>query len=168
MAFFFRRLLVAPLIFINFILYISVAAIAGWALNQAIDLGWEAVSYNPVTFYLVMFALLAGVVGIGSTFSAIHHLRTWHYHSLASSNAATYISWLLTLLAMGIAIKQIMFGGFLTFQMRLLEALVIIVAVTHLLYLLGVGASAYRGEYVIKTRETIVDSPTPAPATTKE
>lgn len=41
MAFFIRRLLVAPLLLINFVLYIAVAAIAGWALNLAIDEGWE-------------------------------------------------------------------------------------------------------------------------------
>lgn len=165
---FIRRLLVAPLVFINFVLYIAIAAISGWALNNAIDRGWEVVSYNPATFYFVMFALLAGVVGIAAKLSGAHHLRVWHSESLAGSNAAGFIAWLLTLLAMGLAWKQISLGGaFMSFQMKLLEALVIIVAVTQLLYLLGVGAGAYRGEYVVRTRDTL-EAPAPPPVVVKE
>ncbi|KAI5080714.1 hypothetical protein GOP47_0003897 [Adiantum capillus-veneris] len=169
MAFFnIRRLLVAPLVFLNFILYIVIAAIAGWALNKAIDRGWEELSYNPATFYFVIFALLAGVVGIAAKFSGAHHLRTWHHQSLAGSNAAAFIAWLLTLLAMGLAWKEISMGGVNDVLLQVLEALVIIVAVTQLLYLLGVGAGAYRGEYVVKSREPAVEVTSPPPVVVKE
>ncbi|MCO5554710.1 hypothetical protein L7F22_040394 [Adiantum nelumboides] len=154
-----RRLLVAPLVFLNFVLYITIAAIAGWALNEAIDKGWEELSFNAATFYFVIFALLAGVVGIAAKFSGAHHLRTWHHHSMAGSNAAAFIAWLLTLLAMGLAWKEISLGGVNKAELQALEALVIILAITQLLYLLGVGAGAYRGEYVSKSREPVVDPP---------
>ena len=41
------RVLVAPFIIINFGLYLSVAAISGWALNIAIDYGWQGI-YRPL------------------------------------------------------------------------------------------------------------------------
>ncbi|KAH7279100.1 hypothetical protein KP509_37G005000 [Ceratopteris richardii] len=113
MAFVLRRIFVAPLLIINFTLYFIIAAVAGWALDTAIDQGWEAVSYDPATYYFVLFSLLAGVLGLGSKFSAAHHLTTWHHHSLASSSSVSYVSWLVTVLAMGLALKQISLGGFL-------------------------------------------------------
>ncbi|KAH7279101.1 hypothetical protein KP509_37G005100 [Ceratopteris richardii] len=178
MAFVLRRMFVAPLLIINFTLYFIIAAVAGWALDTAIDQGWEAVSYNPATYYFVLFSLLAGVLGLGSKFSAAHHLTTWHHHSLASSSSVSYVSWLVTVLsyvswlvtvlAMGLALKQISLGGFLRGEVVFLEALVIIVAITHLSYLLGLGVCVYRGEYAggnypIQGRDAAMESTTPTP-----
>lgn len=167
MVFFLRRLLVAPLLFINFVLYIAILGIAAWAINKAINQGWEALSYNPATFYLVIFALLAGVVGVAAKLSGAHHLRVWHHDSLAGSNAAAFIAWLITLLAVGFACKEISLGGVDYIQLKALEALVILVAITQLFYLMGVGAGAYRGEYHIRAREP-VEGPAPPPVVIKE
>ncbi|KAH7279098.1 hypothetical protein KP509_37G004900 [Ceratopteris richardii] len=173
MAFVLRRIFVAPLLIINFTLYFIIAAVAGWALDTAIDQGWEAVSYDPATYYFVLFSLLAGVLGLGSKFSAAHHLTTWHHHSLASSSSVSYVSWLVTVLAMGLALKQISLGGFLRGEVVFLEALVIIVAITHLSYLLGLGVCVYRGEYAggnypIQGRDAAMESTTPTPPPAKE
>jgi len=47
------------------------------------------------------------MVGLASTLAGAHHLRVWRTESLAAAAAAATIAWLLTLLAMGVACKEI-------------------------------------------------------------
>ena len=54
-----RRVLVAPLIVINFGLYLSVAAISGWALNIAIDYGWQGIISQPLLYTLLAHACIS-------------------------------------------------------------------------------------------------------------
>eukprot|EP00252_Welwitschia_mirabilis_P012283 TRINITY_DN2726_c0_g1_i3.p2 TRINITY_DN2726_c0_g1~~TRINITY_DN2726_c0_g1_i3.p2 ORF type:complete len:115 (+),score=17.01 TRINITY_DN2726_c0_g1_i3:356-700(+) len=102
------------LLLLNFCMYVIVAAISGWALNKALDhtyfftgtvpVGFSAIYFpmgNPATGFLVIFALIAGVVGAGSCLSGLHHLRVWTEQSLASSASSAMTAWGLTLLAMG-------------------------------------------------------------------
>lgn len=56
---------------------------------------------NEATGFLIIFALIAGVVGAASCLSGIHHLRVWTAHSLASHAASAVTAWALTLLALG-------------------------------------------------------------------
>lgn len=62
---------------------------------------------NVVTPTFLLIVLVASMVGIASTLAGAHHLRVWRTESLAGAAAAAAIAWLLTLLAMGLACKQI-------------------------------------------------------------
>jgi hypothetical protein len=67
-----------------------------------------------VTSTFLLFALIASVVGIASTLAGAHHLRLWRTETLAAAAATSLIAWLLTLLAMGVACKEIHTGGYRT------------------------------------------------------
>jgi len=66
---------------------------------------------NSVTSVFLIFALIASVVGIASTLAGAHHLRLWRTETLAAAAATALIAWLLTLLALGVAAKEIHTGG---------------------------------------------------------
>ena len=57
---------------------------------------------NAATGFMVIFALIAGVVGAGSCLSGLHHIMLWTDHSLHSAASAAMTAWALTLLAMGL------------------------------------------------------------------
>jgi hypothetical protein len=69
---------------------------------------------NSVTTVFLELALIASVVGIASTLAGAHHLRLWRTETLAAAAATSLIAWLLTLLAMGVACKEIHTGGYRT------------------------------------------------------
>ena len=56
---------------------------------------------NAATGFFVTFALIAGVVGVGSVISGVNHIRSWTSESLPSAASVATIAWTLTLLAMG-------------------------------------------------------------------
>lgn len=56
---------------------------------------------NAATGFFVVFAMIAGVVGVASCISGISHLRYWDIDSLPAAASAATISWSLTALAMG-------------------------------------------------------------------
>lgn len=56
---------------------------------------------NSATGFFVVFALIAGVVGIASLLSGLNHIRQWNIDSLPAATSAAAIAWSLTLLAMG-------------------------------------------------------------------
>ena len=57
-------------------------------------------------------ALIACMVGLASALAGTHHIRVWRGDSLAAAAATSLIAWLLTLLAMGLAAKEIHRGGY--------------------------------------------------------
>ncbi|GLJ07084.1 hypothetical protein SUGI_0057560 [Cryptomeria japonica] len=135
----------AFILVLNLCMYIIVCATAGWALNKAIEheiitgLGiplpnpYWAVYFpmgNAATGFFIIFALIAGVVGAASCLSGLHHLRTWTGDSLVS---AALTAWGLTLLAMGLACKEIDLHG-RNSRLKTVESFVIILSVTQLLY----------------------------------
>ncbi len=67
---------------------------------------------NNVTPTFIVVALIASMVGLASVFAGIHHIRIFRGDSLAAAAAASLIAWLLTLLAMGLAAKEIHTGGY--------------------------------------------------------
>jgi hypothetical protein len=145
MAFGMGRGMTAPLAVINFILYVVSACLAGSILNRNFD-GKEGYIGNGVTYTFLLFALVASVVGIASTLAGAHHLRLWRTETLAAAAATSLIAWLLTLLAMGVACKEIHTGGYRTKRLKALEALMIILAALELLYLLATHAGAVTNE----------------------
>ncbi|MDK2413705.1 hypothetical protein QHH03_31925, partial [Aphanizomenon sp. 202] len=72
------------MLILNFIMYVIVLALAGWALNKFINM--EAHPYlsgNSATMYFIIFSLIAGTVGAASTLSGSYHLRAWRTDSLS-------------------------------------------------------------------------------------
>lgn len=152
------------LILLNFCMYVIVAAIAGWALNKAIDHDYitgpgaasipVGYSFKPLDFsigneatgFLVIFALLAGAVGAGSCLSGLHHLRVWTAESLASSASAAMTAWAITLIAMGLACKEIHVHG-RSPKLITLESFLIILSGTQLLYIMLIHAGFFGGKY---------------------
>lgn len=56
---------------------------------------------NAATGFLVIFALIAGVVGGAAAIAGINHIRFWNGVSLPSAASSGIVAWALTLLAMG-------------------------------------------------------------------
>ncbi|KAL1218785.1 Membrane protein PM19L [Cardamine amara subsp. amara] len=137
------------LLVLNFCMYVIVLGIAGWAMNRAIDHGFEVganlnlpAHFSPIYFpmgnaatgFFVIFALLAGVVGAASTISGLSHIRSWTVGSLPATATAATIAWTLTVLAMGFAWKEIELQG-RNAKLRTMEAFLIILSVTQLVYI---------------------------------
>ncbi|KAH9550666.1 hypothetical protein CY35_10G083300 [Sphagnum magellanicum] len=156
MAFGLGRGLSTPLMVINFILYLISAALAGWALNRNIDSTYGTAGYvgNGVTQWFLPLALIASVVGLASVLTGVHHVRVYRNDSLAAAHAASLIAWLLTLLAMGLACKEIHIGGPRPKRLKTLEALMIILAFFELLYLLSLHAGLVADNNVAANNRT--------------
>ncbi|XP_042488499.1 membrane protein PM19L-like [Macadamia integrifolia] len=147
------------LLVLNFCMYVVVAAIGGWALNRAIDHGFIIgpdlvlpAHFSPIYFpmgntatgFFVVFALIASVVGGASAIAGVHHIRTWDAESLPSAASIAFVAWTLTLLAMGLACKEIE-KHIRNARLRTMEAFLIILSATQLFYIIAIhGASSIR------------------------
>uniref|UniRef100_A0A7I4D1N0 Uncharacterized protein n=1 Tax=Physcomitrium patens TaxID=3218 RepID=A0A7I4D1N0_PHYPA len=145
MAFGVSKGMVAPLLVINFCLYFISADIAGSLLNKAFDRG-SFVLGNTATSIFLAFVLIASMVGLASTLAGAHHLSVWRTESLAAAAAAATIAWTLTLLAMGVACKEIHIRYGRNKRLKTLEAFMIILSLLELLYLLALYAGAVTRE----------------------
>lgn len=138
------RGLASPLLVINFLLYLVAAILAGWALNRNFDAqrgqGEGAVGNNVTQNFFLPVTLIACMVGLASTLAGSHHMRLFRSDSLAAAAATSLIAWLLVLLAMGLACKQIHTGGNRPKRLKVVEAFMIILALFELLYLLSLHA----------------------------
>eukprot|EP00253_Pinus_taeda_P036612 PITA_36612 len=138
------------LLVLNFCMYTIVCGTAGWAINEAIKheiiTGVGIPLPNPLwalyfpmgnaaTGFLVIFALIAGVVGAASCISGMHHMRLWSEHSLSAVASSAMTAWALTLLAMGLAFKEIHLHG-RNSHLKTMEAFVIILSATQFFYIL--------------------------------
>ncbi|KAK3020907.1 hypothetical protein RJ639_045890 [Escallonia herrerae] len=144
---------------LNFCMYVVVLGIGGWAMNRAIDHGFIIgpgfdlpAHFSPIYFpmgnaatgFFVTFALIAGVVGVASVISGFNHVRFWNFDSLPAAASSATIAWTLTLLAMGFASKEIELQ-FRNARLRTMEAFVIILSATQLLYIAAIhGAASVR------------------------
>ncbi|XP_034686128.1 membrane protein PM19L [Vitis riparia] len=132
---------------LNFLLYGIITIIASWAVNHGIERSREAASvlsiparifpiYFPVgnmaSGFFIIYSLIAGVVGMVSSIISIINVIQWNPSNLHAAAASSLITWLLTLLAMGLACKEINIG-WADSTLRALEALTIIVSATQLL-----------------------------------
>ncbi|KAI3969383.1 hypothetical protein MKX01_019944 [Papaver californicum] len=138
-------------------MYAIVAAIGGWALNCAINYGFiidsnlQLPAFSPIAFsignaatgFFVTFALIASVVGAGSALVGISHIRSWSSESLPSAASVAIIAWTLTVLAMGLAWKEIDIG-MRNSRLKTMEAFLIILSVTQLSYILVIHGGSTR------------------------
>ncbi|CAL9775672.1 unnamed protein product [Musa acuminata subsp. burmannicoides] len=135
------------LLFINLLMYAIVAAVAGWALNYGIEETPRAASglsvparlfpiYYPIgnlaTGFFIIFSLISGVVGVATSLTGLQDVTDGSASNLLSAAAASVITWGLTLLAMGLACKEITIG-WRSSSLRTLETLTIILSGTQLL-----------------------------------
>lgn len=56
---------------------------------------------NLATGFVVIFSLIAGVVGFTTSITGVTNVLQWNAPNLNAAAASSLISWLLTLLAMG-------------------------------------------------------------------
>ncbi|KAK4399307.1 60S ribosomal protein L32-1 [Sesamum angolense] len=146
------------LLILNFCMYTIILGIGGWAMNRAINHGFVIgpgfelpAHFSPIYFpmgnaatgFFVVYALIAGVVGVASAISGLNHIRYWDVDSLPAAASAATIAWTLTLLAMGFAWKEIELH-FRNARLRTMEAFIIILSATQLLYLAAIHGAASR------------------------
>ncbi|KAG9447737.1 hypothetical protein H6P81_013865 [Aristolochia fimbriata] len=150
------RNVAAPLLFLNLIMYIIVIGLASWNLNKFINgqTYHPGVAGNGATTYFLIFAILAGVIGVASKFAGGNHIRAWRNDSLAAAAAASIVAWAVTALAFGLACKQIAIGSNRGWRLRVLEAFVIILGITQLLYVLLLHAGIFSSKYGPGYRDT--------------
>ncbi|KAB2625308.1 hypothetical protein D8674_016968 [Pyrus ussuriensis x Pyrus communis] len=134
------------LLVVNLILYFIVIVIASWAVNHGIQRSRETASVlsiparifpiyfpfgNLATGFFVIFSLIAGVVGFGTSLTGLHNVFQWDGPSLHTAAASSLATWSLTLLAMGLACKEIELG-WTDANLRILEVITIIVSATQM------------------------------------
>ncbi|XP_073303743.1 LOW QUALITY PROTEIN: membrane protein PM19L [Primulina huaijiensis] len=131
---------------LNVFLYFIVIAIAAWAVNHGIERSRETSSQlspparlfpiyypfgNMATGFVIIFSLLAGVVGFTTSITGINNVLKWNAPSLQAAVASSLVTWLLTLLAMGLACKEIDVG-WTDSNLRTLETVLIMLSGTQL------------------------------------
>lgn len=143
------RNIAAPLLFLNLIMYFIVLGFASWCLNHFINGQTNHPSFggNGATTFFLNFAILAAVLGIASKFAGGNHIRAWRNDSLGAAAASALIAWAITTLAFGFACKQINIGGHRGWRLRVLEAFVIILTFTQLVYVLMLHAGMFSSKY---------------------
>uniref|UniRef100_A0A5B7CAD3 AWPM-19-like family protein n=1 Tax=Davidia involucrata TaxID=16924 RepID=A0A5B7CAD3_DAVIN len=134
------------LLVLNLILYAIVAIMASWAVNHGIEKSRKAASVLPIparifpiyfpfgnmaTGFFVIFSLIAGVVGFISSATGIHNVVQWNLPNLHAAAASSLATWALTLLAMGLACKEINIG-WTDSNLRTLETIIILLSGTQL------------------------------------
>lgn len=134
------------LLILNLVLYSIITIIAAWAVNHGIERGRETASIltiparifpiyfpfgNMATGVFVIFALIAGVVGVTTSLTGMNNVFQWSVSNLHAAAASSLITLLLTLLAMGLACKEI-FLGWTDSNLRTLEVLMILVSGSQL------------------------------------
>lgn len=62
---------------------------------------------NAATGFFVIFALIAGVVGVASAIAGFNYVRSWSSDDRAGPASAAVIAWALTVLAMGYIISSV-------------------------------------------------------------
>jgi len=150
------RNVAAPLLFLNLVMYFITLGFSAWCLNKFINRQTNHPSFggNGATEFFLEFAILASVLGIVSKFAGGNHLRAWRNDSLAAAGSTSLIAWAVTLLAFGLACKEISVGGHRGWRLKIVEALIIILTVTELLYVLLVHAGLYSSRYGPGYRDT--------------
>ncbi|KAF5752318.1 hypothetical protein HS088_TW01G00226 [Tripterygium wilfordii] len=139
------------ILLLNLGLYTIITIIAAWAVNHGIQRSRESASGlsvplqifpiyfpfgNMATGFFVIFSLLAGVVGMGTSLIGLQHVKQWDISGIYAVAASSMMSWSLTLLAMGFACKEINLG-YRDSNLRTLEVVTIIAGATHMI---GTGA----------------------------
>ncbi|KAF4382508.1 hypothetical protein F8388_015336 [Cannabis sativa] len=143
------RDLLGPLIVANLVVHLIVLGLAGWSLDKYID-GEENHPHlggNPSTRFMLVFALVGGVVGACSLISGLIHLRTWRSDSLAAASSLALIAWALTALAFGLVCKEMILGGRRGKRLQTLEAFIVISLLSQILYVVLLHGGVYSSTY---------------------
>ncbi|CAL5347521.1 unnamed protein product [Camellia sinensis] len=150
------RNIAAPLLFLNLVMYFIVLGFASWCLNRYINGQTYHPSFggNGATGFFLTYTILAAVLGIASKFAGANHIRFWRNDSLAAAGSSSLIAWAVTVLAFGLACKEISIGGYRGWRLKILEAFIIILTFTELLYLLFLHAGLYSSRYGPGYRDT--------------
>ncbi|KAK6117293.1 hypothetical protein DH2020_048964 [Rehmannia glutinosa] len=134
------------LLVLNVFLYLIVIAIAAWAVNHGIERSHETASVlslparifpiyypfgNMATGFVVIISLIAGVVGFTTSITGIINVIQWNAPNLHAAAISSLVSWLITMLAMGLACKEIDIG-WTESNLRTLETILILVSGTQL------------------------------------
>ncbi|KAH7295420.1 hypothetical protein KP509_27G046300 [Ceratopteris richardii] len=126
------RAMLGPILMLNFVLYVIVLGITGWALDAIIES--LPIYGNQATNNFIQFTLIAAVVGLASIFGGFYLVKDWTEQTNVVSNmCSALIAWFLLLLAFGLACKEIQIGGTGT-TLKFMEAFVIILVATQGLY----------------------------------
>ncbi|KAL0378083.1 UNVERIFIED_CONTAM: Membrane protein PM19L [Sesamum radiatum] len=143
------RRLMGPLLAVNSVVYMILLGLAGWSLDKYIDgqQNHPHLGGNPSTIFLLIYALIAGVIGACSVFLGFAHLRVWNNVSLATAATSATIAVAVTALAFGLVCKQITMGGHRGKRLQTLEAFIAISGVSQLLYLLLLHAGIFSSRY---------------------
>ncbi|KAH7441038.1 hypothetical protein KP509_03G022600 [Ceratopteris richardii] len=131
------RPVAAFLLALNFGMYMIVLGIAGWDMNRLFDGKASDGAYNV----FLELALIAGVVGVASILSGVVHLKAWKADTGAAAASSALIAWLLTLLAFGVACKEIHSADGRGHKVKTLESFMIILAGFQLFYVLVLHAA---------------------------
>ncbi|KDP40082.1 hypothetical protein JCGZ_02080 [Jatropha curcas] len=134
------------LLFVNLALYFIIIVISSWSVNHGIKRSREAASVlsipahifpiyfpmgNMATGFFIIFSLLAGIVGSATSLTGLHNIVQWNVPNLHAAAASSVTTLSLTLLAMGLACKEIDLG-WMDSNLRTLEVVTIIVSATQL------------------------------------
>ncbi|XP_062150551.1 membrane protein PM19L-like [Alnus glutinosa] len=143
------RDLIGPLLVTNLVAYLIVLGLAGWSLDKYIngEQNHPHLGGNPSTSFMLIFALMAGVVGVCSVLSGQVHLRAWRSDSLVGASSLAVISWAITAIAFGLACKEIILGGHRGKRLRTLETFIFISLMSQLLYVGILHAGVFDGRY---------------------
>ncbi|KAL9161953.1 hypothetical protein ABFS82_07G055200 [Erythranthe guttata] len=143
------RSVAAPLLYLNLIMYFIVLGFSSWCLNRYINgqTAHPSMGGNGATGHFLTFSILAAVLGIVSKVAGGQHLRVWRSDSLAAACSSAIVAWAVTALAFGLACKEINVGGWRGWRLRMVEAFVIILAFTQLLYVLMLHAGLVNRAY---------------------
>ncbi|KAH0468110.1 hypothetical protein IEQ34_003143 [Dendrobium chrysotoxum] len=137
-----------PLLLLNFMMYVTVLGLAGWSTDKYINhnAAHQHMRGNITTMYLLIFSLITGATGVCAVVAGLVHVCAWRGDSLASAVSSALISWAMTTIAFGLACKQISMRNRQA-DLKALEAFIIILTVTQLIYLimlhLGIISSRY-------------------------
>lgn len=137
------------LLAVNFVVFLIVLGLSSWSLDKYIngEQNHPHLGGNPATSFLLLFSLLAGVIGISSLYGGLIHLRHWRSDSLAGASPLALISWAVTALAFGLVCKQIILGGRRGKRLQTLEAFIVISLLSQLLYLVVSHAGMFDSGY---------------------
>ncbi|KAK6914180.1 AWPM-19-like [Dillenia turbinata] len=78
----------------------------------------------------------------------------WRSDSLSAAGSSSLVAWALTALAFGFAWKEIDIGWYRGWRLKVLEAFIIILTITQLLYILLLHAGVFSSKYGPGYRDT--------------
>ncbi|XP_052205796.1 membrane protein PM19L-like isoform X2 [Diospyros lotus] len=143
------RSLMGPILTANFVGYLILLGLAGWSLDKFIDgeQNHPHLGGNQSTSFMLVFASLAGAIGVCSVVAGWVHRRAWRSDSLAAAASSAIAGWALTALAFGLVCKEIIMGGHRGKRLQTLEAFIAISTLSQLLYLLLLHAGMFDSRF---------------------